>query len=69
MSSEHAALDQMQRNYKAAIEDWIAAIRKEEDLASQNHSVAQVDLWEHAHFDEEDARNRPRRRRRSTKRR
>jgi hypothetical protein len=49
-------LDQMQRAYKAAVEEWIAAIRKEEQLASMNHSVAQVDKWEQAHFDEEEAR-------------
>ncbi len=49
-------LDQLQRAYKSAIEEWIAAIRKEEQLASMNHSVAQVDTWEQAHFDEEEAR-------------
>jgi hypothetical protein len=58
MSAQHAELDQMQHAYKAAVEQWIAAIRKEETLASANHTVAQVDRWEQADFDEEDARNR-----------
>jgi hypothetical protein len=58
MNAEHAELDQMRRTYKAAVEHWIAAIRKEEALASVNHTVAQVDRWEQAHFDEEDARKR-----------
>jgi hypothetical protein len=50
-------LDQMQSNYKVAVEDWIAAIRKEEVLASVNHSVAEVDQWENAGFQEEELRN------------
>jgi hypothetical protein len=53
MTHEHAELDQMQGAYKEAVEQWIVAIRKEEELASANHSVAQVDQWEAAHNDEE----------------
>jgi hypothetical protein len=41
----------------AAIEQWIAAIGEEEALASVNHSVAEVDQWEQAHFHEEELRN------------
>ena len=43
--------------YKAAVEEWIAAIRQEEALASVNHSVAEVDQWEQAHFREDELRN------------
>jgi len=43
----------MQQAYKAAVERWIAAIRSEEDLASVNHTLAEVDRWEAAH-DRED---------------
>ena len=57
MSIAIAELDEMQSNYKAAIEDWIAAIRKEEALASVNHSVAEVDQWENAGFQGEELRN------------
>jgi len=58
MSEEHPELDELQNNYKAAVEAWIAAIRKEEALASVNHSVAEVDEWEQAHFEEDELRNR-----------
>ena len=57
MENDHSELDEMQRAYKAAVEEWIVAIRKEEALASGNHSVAEVDEWEKAHDDEEDARD------------
>ena len=57
MQSKHPELDRMQATYKDTVEAWIAAIRREEELASTNHSLAQVDRWEQAHFDEEAARN------------
>ena len=49
-------LDKMQADYKAAVDEWRAAIRREEDLASVNHSVAEVDKWEQASFEEDDLR-------------
>ena len=51
--SEHPDLDELQSAYKNAVEAWIAAIRKEEELASVNHDVAEVDKWEEAHFEED----------------
>jgi hypothetical protein len=56
MPDEAADLDAMQTAYKAAVEQWIAAIRQEEALASVNHSIAEVDKWEDAHFREDDMR-------------
>jgi hypothetical protein len=56
MAIEIAELDRMQASYKAAVEAWIAAIREEETLASVNHSIAEVDKWEHADDREEEAR-------------
>ena len=50
-------LDQMQLEYKTAVEEWIAAIRQEEALASVNHNVAEVDEWEASHNREEEARD------------
>jgi hypothetical protein len=50
-------LDQMQAAYKAAVEEWIGAIRQEEALASVNHTIAELDQWEAAHFNEETIRN------------
>ena len=52
-----AELDSMQSAYKAAVEEWIAAIRPEEALASVNHTVAEVDQWEGAHFKEDEIRS------------
>ena len=50
-------LDEMQKEYKAAVEEWIAAIKEEEALASVNHESAEVDEWEAAHFKEDAIRN------------
>ncbi len=38
------------------MEQWIAAIHAEEDLATPDHSVPAVDVWENAGFAEEEAR-------------
>jgi hypothetical protein len=54
--SEHLDLDQMQAAYKAAVEEWIVAIKAEEALASVTHTVAEVDKWEGANFKEDDLR-------------
>ena len=54
--SEYPELDALQADYKNAVESWIAAIRKEEELASVAHTVADVDKWEAAHFDEDEMR-------------
>jgi len=56
METDTSKLDEMQNAYKAAVEKWIAAIREEEALASVNHSVAEVDKWEAAHFKEDEIR-------------
>jgi len=55
---DNAELDQLQNTYKAEVDAWIAAIRAEEALASVDHTVAEVDKWEDAHFLAEDARSR-----------
>ena len=56
MSVEVSDLDQMQAAYKEAVDQWVAAIREEEALASANHTEAEIDAWEAADFREEDAR-------------
>jgi hypothetical protein len=43
-------LDRLQAAYKAAVHEWVKAIRDEEALASGNHNVAELDQWEAAHF-------------------
>jgi hypothetical protein len=57
MATEISDLDQMQRAYKSAVDQWIAAIRHEVALASVNHSEAEIDEWEAAGFREEEARD------------
>ena len=57
MAIDQSVLDSMQSSYKAAVDEWVAAIREEEALASTNHSVAEVDRWEGAADREEEARN------------
>jgi hypothetical protein len=57
MAIEISELDELQANYKAAVEEWVTAIRHEEDLASAaDHSVTDVDAWEAADEREEEAR-------------
>jgi hypothetical protein len=57
MPNDTFELDQMQRAYKAAVDEWITAIRQEEALASGDHSVAEVDKWEQAHLKEDEIRS------------
>jgi hypothetical protein len=45
-------LNELQAAYKAAVDAWVKGIREEEDLASSNHNVAELDQWEAAHFRE-----------------
>jgi hypothetical protein len=58
MTKETEELDRLQRAYKAAVDEWVVAIRNEEALASVNHSVAEIDRWEQAHFQEDALRQR-----------
>jgi len=57
MSGEHPELDDLQAAYQAAVEAWILSIRKEEALASANHSLIEIDKWEQANLDEDEMRN------------
>jgi hypothetical protein len=60
METDTLDLDKMQVAYKAAVEEWISAIKQEVELASVNHTVAEVDKWEAAHFAEDDIRGKVR---------
>ena len=57
MQQELSKLDRLQLAYKAAVDEWVTAIREEESLASVNHSVAEVDQWEQVHFKEDEIRS------------
>ncbi len=50
MPIERSELDRLQQAYKDADDQWIAAIRDEETLATPDHSVAAWEQWEHAGF-------------------
>jgi hypothetical protein len=60
MPEDLSDLDQMQQNYKAAVDEWVAAIRQEEALASVDHTVAEIDQWEGAANLEREAGNKAR---------
>jgi hypothetical protein len=52
MADIQQELDELQAAYRAAVDDWVVAIREEEALASVPHSVAEIDKWEHANLRE-----------------
>jgi hypothetical protein len=52
MADTPQELDGLQAAYRAAVDEWIAAIREEETLAAVDHSVAELDKWEAASFRE-----------------
>jgi len=54
---DQSKLDSLRSAYKGAVEAWVAAIREEEALASVDHSVAEIDKWQAAHFREDEKRN------------
>ena len=58
MSEHDPELDALQHQYKAAVDEWLSAIRHEEALASVSHSIAEIDKWEQAHFEEDAVRTR-----------
>lgn len=55
MSTTAADLDQLRLAYKQAVDEWIEAIRAEEDLATPDHSMVAWERWDAAHFKEHDA--------------
>jgi hypothetical protein len=50
-----ANLDQLRLAYKQAADEWVAAIRAEEALATPDHSMLAWEKWDDAHFREHDA--------------
>jgi thymidylate synthase len=41
--------------YKKAVDEWVWAIRAEEDLAKHDHSMTEMEQWDAAHLAEQDA--------------
>ena len=58
MPNDTLELDRLQAAYRTAVDKWVGAIRHEEELASVDHSVAKLDLWEQAHAQEDEFRDR-----------
>lgn len=48
-------LDNLLAAYKAAVEEWIAAIREEEKLALPDHSMRDWEIWDRSVLTEEEA--------------
>ena len=46
MSIEISELDQMQHDYKAAVDEWVNAIRAEEALATNDESMVAMEKWD-----------------------
>jgi hypothetical protein len=55
MTIDRAELDRLQALYKEATNQWVAAIRAEEALATPDHSIHAWDLWDQAGFKEKEA--------------
>ena len=51
-----SALSVLRLAYKKAVDDWVSAIRDEEALATTDHSMTAMELWDAAHFREDHAR-------------
>ena len=56
MAVELSELDRLRDAYKAAVDEWVAAIREEEALATADHSIRAWERWEQADFRAEDFR-------------
>ena len=56
MSDEN--FDQLRLAYKKAVDEWVDTIRAEEALATPDHSMIAMELWDAAHFREHDAHTR-----------
>jgi len=48
-------LDELQRQYKQAVDRLVAAIRAEEALANADHSETAMEKWDQADFAVQDA--------------
>jgi hypothetical protein len=57
---ETTELDNLRNAYKAAVDQWVAAIREEEELATVDHSMVQMERWDAAGLREHDAQEKAR---------
>jgi hypothetical protein len=52
---DNNALDELQRAYKQAVDQWVNAIRTQEALANSDHSEIEMEKWDAAGFALQDA--------------
>jgi hypothetical protein len=52
---EEIDFDQLLRNYRTAVDRWVDAIRTEESLANEDHSIVEMEAWDDAGFKLHDA--------------
>ena len=48
-------LDPLRTTYRQSVDEWVEAIRAEEALATEDHSIIAMENWDNAHFQEQDA--------------
>jgi hypothetical protein len=47
--------DRLLKEYRQAVDSWIAAIKAEESLANDDHSMIEMEKWDAAYFTVQDA--------------
>jgi hypothetical protein len=52
---ENLDFDQLLKSYKEAVDHWVDAIHAEESLATEDHSMVEMELWDDAGFKVQDA--------------
>jgi hypothetical protein len=52
---ETPGLDNLLAEYKSAVDRWVDAIRAEEALANEDHSLVEMERWDDADFKVQDA--------------
>lgn len=52
---ENLDFDQLLRNYRQAVDRWLETIRTEEALATDDHSMLQMERWDDAGLKVHDA--------------
>ena len=52
---DNSQYDHLRDTYKAAVDEWVTAIREEEALATADHSMIAMERWDAANFKEQEA--------------
>ena len=52
---DDSKLDELQQAYRQAVDQWVAAIRAEEALATPDHSEVAMERWDRATFAEQES--------------